>query len=394
MAKRYVPIALRVIAEAGNIERNVVMKKTIVFILIVTLAVCLFAGCGNNKTSGLSDSSSETRTITDSAGRTVEIPTTVEKIVALGNTPRMITYLGLANKVVGISGMVSDQITPITAYAYANKELWAKVPLVGTDAAGATDYYPEQIIAVHPDVILCSYTKELGDDIQTKTGIPVVVVPMGTLFGKDYEDALRLLGDVCGVKDRAEGVISYINDCLKDFETRTSGIPDTDKPTVLGAAATFKGAHGIEGVYIKYAVFEAISANDVTKDISGEASVVVIDKEKVLGWNPQYIFLDSGGVNLVKMDYKKTPDFYAHLMAVGDGNLYQYPSSTSYYSNVEISIVNSYYVASILYPEQFEDIDFNDKANEIFKFFLGTDDYLSKLETAGAGYSTVSLGDN
>jgi iron complex transport system substrate-binding protein len=371
------------------------MKKTIALILIITFTACLFAGCKNNQASEPLDSVSPTiRTIKDSAGRTVEIPSTVEKIVALGNTPRMITYLGLANKVVGIGSMASDQITPITAYAYANKELWANVPLVGTDVAGATDYYPEQIIAVHPDVVLCSYTKELGDEIQAKTGIPVIVVPMGTLFEKDYEDALRLLGDVCGVKDRAEEVISYINDCLKDLKTRTSDISDTDKPTVLGAAATFKGAHGIEGVYTKYAIFEAISANDVTQDVSGAASTVVIDKEQVLGWNPQYIFLDSGGVNLVKTDNKKNPDFYAHLAAVGDGNLYQYPSSTSYYSNVEISIVNSYYVASILYPEQFKDINFKEKANEIFKFFLGADDYLDKLETAGAGYGKVALGDS
>ena len=109
---------------------------------------------------------------------------------------------------------------------------------------------------------------------------------------------------------------------------------------------------------------------------------------------PQYIFFDSGGVGLVKDDYEKNPDFYAQLTAVQDGNLYQYPSSTSYYSNVEIPIVNSYYVAGLLYPSQFQDIEFKDKANEIFKFFLGADDYLSHLEAAGAGYGPVSLGND
>ena len=364
------------------------------------MLLTLLAGCGNSKATGSSaataseNTPSGTRKITDSVGRTVEIPAKVERIVPLGNTPRMITYLGLANKVVGIGGSDPDKITPVTAYAYANKDLWKSVPIVGTDAAGATDYYPEQIISVKPEVIVCSYTKELADEIQTKTGIPVVAVPTGTLFGKDYEDALRLLGDVCDAKDRAEEVISYVNSRLKDLATRTSNIPDTDKPTVLGAAATFKGAHGIEGVYTKYAVFEAISAKDVTKGISDKAAAVLIDKEQIIGWKPQHIFFDSGGVSLVKADYTKNPDFYAHLTAVKDGNLYQYPSSTSYYSNVEIPIVNSYYVASILYPEQLKDIVFKEKANEIFKFFLGTDDYLSKLENAGAGYGKVTLGAN
>lgn len=375
------------------------MKKSTALILVIALAVFIFAGCTNGATASPASApsagaASGARAITDSVGRTVEIPGAVEKIVALGNTPRMVTYLGLANKVVGVGSMDADKVTPVTAYAYANKDLWAKVSVVGTDAAGATDYYPEQIIAVDPDVILCSYNKELADDIQTKTGIPVVAVPMGTLFGKDYEDALRLLGDVCGAGDRAEEVISYINDCLDDLKTRTSNIPDAGKPAVLGAAATFKGAHGIEGVYTNYAVFEAISANDVTKGVADTAGAVLIDKEKVIGWNPEYIFFDSGGVGLVKNDYTENPDFYAQLTAVQDGNLYQYPSSTSYYSNVEIPIVNSYYVAGLLYPDQFKDIVFKDKANEIFRFFLGSDDFLSKLEAAGAGYGEVTLGDN
>jgi iron complex transport system substrate-binding protein len=376
------------------------MKKAFALILGIVLVLSVFAGCANSTAPASAEPSASAaemasagpRTITDAVGRTVEIPATVEKIVPLGNTPRMITYLGLAGKAVGIGGMAADKISPVTAYAFANKDVWANVPVVGTDAAGATDYYPEQIIAVAPDVILCTYNKELADEIHTKTGIPVVAVPMGTLFGKDYEDALRLLGDVCGVSDRAEAVISYINDCLKDLETRTAGASDADKLTVLGAAATFKGAHGIEGVYSNYAVFNAIAANDVTAGMSDTVGGVLVDKEQVIGWNPQYIFLDSGGVTLVKTDYAENPDFYGQLQAVAAGNVYQYPSSTSYYSNVEIPIVNAYYVASLLYPEQFKDINFTDKANEIFKFFLSTDNYFNALNSAGMGYGQVALG--
>ncbi len=371
------------------------MKKSISFALIVvfTFTVFMFAGCGvQNPASPGHSSKAETRTITDMVGRTVEIPATVEKIVPLGNTPRMITYLGLAEKAVGIGGMATDKISPVTAYAYANKDLWANLPVVGTDAAGATDYYPEQIIAVAPDVILCSYTAELADEIQKKTGIPTIAVAMGTLFGEDYEQALRLLADVCGVPDRAEEVITYTDDCLKDLAARTADVPNTAKPTVLGAAATFMGAHGIEGVYSKYAVFSAIAANDVTTGITNLAGGVLVDKEQILGWNPQYIFLDSGGIELVKQDYAKTPGFYRQLQAMNNENIYQYPSSTSYFSNVEIPLVNSYYVAGLIYPEHFKDINFEEKANEIFKFFLGADNYLKVLNGAGLGYGKVDLG--
>lgn len=374
------------------------MKKTAFLALFFLGALLIFAGCGNSGTneSGEAnpdgDSNQGTRIITDYFGREVEVPEKVEKIVPLGNAPRMVAYLGLADQVVGLGGMNRENITPVTAYAYAFQDLWADIPIVGTDAAGATDYYPEEIIALQPDVIFCSYTKELADEIQNKTGTPVVAIPMGTLFEKDYEEALTLIADVCGVPEKAVEVIAYINDCLKDLARRTAGLLETDKPSILGAAATFKGAHGIEGVYINYPVFATIGANDVTKEISEKDSAVIIDKEQVLGWDPQFIFFDSGGVGLVQEDYAKNPGFYRELTAVNQENLYQYPSSTSYYSNVEIPIVNSYYVGSILFPEQFADLDFRNQANEVFKFFLGVDDYLNELEKAGAGYEKVILG--
>ncbi len=367
------------------------MRRSIVLLLIAVLATCAACGCGAD--TGQTPEAS-TRRITDMVGREVEIPLVVETIVPLANTPRMITYLGLADRAVGIGGMSFDEINPVTAYAYANKKLWAEVPIVGTDAFGATDYYPEEIIKVNPDVILCSYARELADEIQTKTGIPVVAVPMGTLFGEDYEEALRLLADVCGVPERAEAVISFIGECLDDLDSRTAGIPAGDKPSVLGAAATYKGVHGIDSVYVKYAVFEAINANDVTGGIMEEVDAVLIDKEKIIEWNPSYIFLDSGGVDIVKGDYAENRDFYAHLAAFQDLQVYQYPSSTSYYSNVEIPLVNSYYVASIVFPDQFTDIVFEEKANEIFKFFLGAENYLSELEASGFGYGKVTFGED
>ena len=367
------------------------MKRSVILILVALLVTVAICGCADGPGEVADDA---TRTITDMLGREVEIPAEVKTIVPLGNTPRMITYLGLADSVVGFSGMPFEEINPVTAYAYANKALWADVPIVGTDAMGATDYYAEEIIKVNPDVILCSYAKELADEIQTKTGIPVVGVPMGTLFGEDYEEALRLLADVCGVPEKAEEAISFIDSCLDDLKARTADIPEEDKPSVLGAAATFKGVHGIDGVYIRYSVFDAIAANDVTADITEADDAVLLDKEKIIEWNPEYIFLDSGGVGLVKEDYAEEPGFYAHLSAFQGDKVYQYPSSTSYYSNVEISLVNSYYVGSVIFPEQFADVDFEEKANEIFELLLGAKDYLGELEKSGFGYKKVTFGED
>lgn len=375
------------------------MKKGIAAFLAAVMILSLGA-CGSQPKDSASgaqavpsnQSETSTRTITDSVGRKVEIPSKVNKIVPLGNTPRMITYLGLADKVVGI-GECEIAKSPIQAYAYVNKALWEKLPNCGTDAMGETAYYPEEIALAAPDVILCTYTADVADDIQKQTGIPTVAVPQGTLFGEDYDQALRMLGDVCGVSGRAEEVISFIKSCRKDLEARTSGVANDTKFSVLGAGATFKGSHSIDGIYTNYPVFKILSANDVAAKLDGQtgSSGVMVDKEQILKWDPDIIFFDAGSMELVRNDYAENPGYFKQLKAVQNGRLYQWPNSTWHWSNVEIPLVSAYYTGALLYPQAFSDVDFTKKAAEIFQFFLGDADYLTKLEEAGAGYGTVTL---
>ena len=348
------------------------------------------AGSAKDKTAGGSERG--TRTVTDALGREVEIPSVVDAIVPLGNAPRMVAYLGVADMVVGI-GECETADSPIKAYAYVNEKNWSGLPNCGTDAMGETAYYPEEIITAAPDVILCTYTEDAANDIQKQTGIPVVAVSQGTLFDEDYDEALRILGEVCGVSDRAEELIAYIKQCLEDLETRTESIPDENKPSVLGAAATFKGSHGIEGVYSNYPVFAEIAAKDMAVGISDTVGGLLVDKEQILSWNPDMIFLDYSGVELVREDYAENPDYYQQLKAFTDGNVYQWPNSTWHWSNVEIPLVSAYYTAMLLYPDAFSDVDFEEKASEIFDMFLGEPDYLSVLEDAGAGYGKVTFGE-
>ena len=386
------------------------MKKLIALLLATAMLFCM-AACGKNNDANndkvqsgtqqtpdneqaLNTDEPKTRIVTDALGREVEIPAKVESIVPLGNTPRMISYLGLADLAVGIEECEIAS-SPIQAYAYPHVEKWSTLPNCGTNSMGETAYYPEQIIIANPDVILSTDNTEVADNLQTQTGIPVVCVSQGTLFGDDYDQSLRILADVCGVSDRAEALIKFIDDSLADLAARAATVTDEGKPTVLGAGATFKGSHSIDGVYTNYSVFEVLAANDVAEEIAGESgsSGVMVDREQILAWDPEIIFFDSGSMGLINTDYAENPGYFEQLQAVQNGNLYQWPNSTWHWSNVEIPLVSAYYVGTLLYPEAFADIDFEAKASEIFDMFLGEPDYLTVLETAGAGYGKVTLGE-
>lgn len=331
----------------------------------------------------------ETRIVVDGLGREIEVPAKVETIVTLGNASRMATYLGLADKMITVtSGDNNDSI--VMAYGYYNHDIWADLPVCSSGGYGEIN--PEVIIEASPDVILCTFEEDIVANIEEQLGRKVVAAPQGTLFAEDYEHALRVFGGACGVSDRAETVIAFIQECLADLDSRTSSIADDNKPTALCAAATFRGGHGIAGVYANNAVFATVNAKDVTVGYIDAQKGVEVDKEQVLEWNPDLIVLDASNLGLVENEYAEDPAFFESLNAVKNGELYQWPNSTSNYTNVEIPLVNAYYIGSVMFPEAFADVDFETKAEEIFRFFLGHDGYLSVLNNAGMGYGSVVLG--
>lgn len=364
------------------------MKRLIPLLMILALVL---SACGTEVAQPTD--AAGTRTVTDSLGREVAVPESVDGIVVLGNTPRMATYLGLTDMVVGYSGMDADSITPLTAYANVTKDDWADVPVVGTDSGGNTSYNSEEIILTGADVIFCTTTSDVADQLQRETGIPVVSVSQGTLFGEDFEQSLSIMAEVCGVSERAQAISDYVDACFAELEQLTVDIPEDERHTVLSAAATFRGFHGIEGIRVYDPVMLSVNALNLADeaDGGGEYASYTVDKEQIVVWNPEYIFMDSSGVPLVRQDYAEHPAYYAELSAFQNGNMYQYPSSTSYYDNMEISLANCYYVGSVLYPEAFADVDFEAKASEIFDFFLGEPDYLAELEAYGAFYGAVDV---
>ena len=232
---------------------------------------------------------------------------------------------------------------------------------------------------------------ETAEDIQRQTGIPVICVANSMKpFTPEYEQGLLLIADVCGCQERGKELTDYINDNLADLANRVSGLDDSQKPRVLGGAATFRGGHSIDGVYKIYPAFNALGINNVASDVEGK-STALVDKEMILEWDPEIIFLDASNVGLVRDDYAENPDFFASLQAFQNGKIYQMPNYNSHVYNVDVSLLNAYYIGSLVYPELFADVDLEAKAAEIFDMFDGRPDYLNILTENGYGYEQVNL---
>ncbi len=356
------------------------MKKIVLFFLLAVL----LCGCTPHM-----DNQQLTRNITDCQGREVAVPEKVESIVCVGvGALRYTCYMGAADLVVGVEDYETkagyDRL-----YNYVNYDKFKDLPVIGTNGVP----YVEEIIALSPDVIVLSTAASVdADDLQEKTGTPVVAVPSSdtTLDDAAYE-IIRMMGQLYGMENRATELTNYLKGLQKDLDDRTKDIPDSEKPAVYVAGVSFKGTHGFEGTESYYGPFELIHANNLANN-SGHIGAFNIDLEKVLSWDPDIIFLDFNGMSLIKEDYAKNPDYYNALTAVQEGKVFSQISFRSFASNLETALADAYYAACVMYPEQFKDVDPVAKAEEIFKMLLGMSPY-ADLKEAGYEFRPIEIGE-
>lgn len=346
---------------------------------ILLLSVLLIVNIGSGSLAGKI-------TVTDLAGRRVEVPIPARRIVAIGpGALRLVCYVNGVNRVVGIENIDREGSPGGKTYLIAYPEL-KKLPVIGQGGAFSSPD-PEKIVNVKPDVIFaCSFIDRKGaEDLQLKTGIPVVMLDYGisTIINESLYKSLRLTGMIIGEEKRAGDIVNYIKKTQRELDLRTERIANERKPGVYVGALGMRGGHGIESTQAKYPPFVMVNARNVADETGREGSIM-IEKEKLLIWDPDIIFIDLGNYNLVKQDYHKNPQFYQALKAVKNGNVYGQLPFNFYNTNIDTAIVDAYWAGKVIFPEQFRDIDPVKKANEIYRFFLGKSLYEELTRTYGS----------
>ena len=373
------------------------MKKALA--LVVVFLVVAVSGCigsthssSTSQTSGASTSTVSKASyvqITDALGRTVKVPANVSRVVAVGpGALRILVYLNATTDVVGIEGF-EKRFPYGRPYILAHPEL-LKLPVIGPGGPGKLPNF-EAIIKVHPQVIFMVFvSRNEADEVQEKTGIPVVVLSYGTLSNftdRRFFNSLLLAGKILGKEKRAKEVIRFIEEQQGYLETLTKGL---ESPKVYVGGIGYKGAHGITSTYTDYAPFTVLHLNNIASNLKGKNGWAQVDKEFLLKENPDYLFIDEGGLKIILSDYRSNPDFYNSLKAVKDGHVYGVLPYNFYNTNIGIAIADAYYIGKVVYPERFKNIDPVKKADEIFQFLDGKPVY-GELAKEFGGFGRIDL---
>ncbi|WAI00437.1 iron ABC transporter substrate-binding protein [Methanogenium organophilum] len=357
------------------------MKRSGLFIAAVCgliLAVALCAGCTDTSSSAAAPSgdagaSDATMTITDGMGRTVTVPVSPDRVVCSGpGCLRYLTYLQAEDHVVGVDDIeIKENIFDARPYAIANPQ-FSSMPMIG-EFRGNDD--PEKVVACNPDVIFKTYCTEASeaDELQEKTGIPVVALQYGDLGNNRalMDESLRLMGTVMGNDDRAEAVIAYFDTLTADLKSRTEGIAEEDQPTVFIGGVAHAGPHGFQSTQPTYPPFIFVNARMLSD--GPQTSYADIAQEKIIAFDPDVIFVDLSTLQTTPsaIDELKDDPSYAAMTAVQADEVYGVLPYNWYTANQGSVMADAYFIGTVLYPEEFSDVDPAEKADEIYTFLVG-----------------------
>lgn len=352
-----------------------------------------------------SQEAEKTVAITDMIGREVTlVPGSYERVVCIGaGALRMYTYVGDVNLLCGVEDI--DNLTleerpkmfdsVARPYMLAYGDTFATLDSCGVGGPNAQSAEAEKILACAPDIIISEYKDvEKADALQEQLGIPVITLKSGpdSVFDNSFQSSLRLLGTIFGQEERAEELVTFIESETADITARTADIAAENKPNVYICGLGNWGIANHLMTAQDYISFDIAHVNNVVSDL-GANGVQTIEAEKFfsLGADMDIIIMDAAAVKNISPLYAEDNTMFDSCKAWAEGEVYLQMAYNAYYTNYEIALINTWFIAKTVYPDLFTDIDMTAKTNEITKVFQGEElaDEIFASPSSFGGYQKI-----
>ena len=374
------------------------MKTKRLFALLLTL--CLVAGlcgCGGAAPEDVEAAESVPApaaepaeesaavTVTDMIGREVEIvPGSYKKVVCIGaGALRMYCYVGDTALLCGVEDI--DNVTlaerpkmfdaVARPYMLAYGDTFAALPSCGVGGPQAQTAEAEKILSCEPDIVISEYEDvEKADALQEQLGVPVITLKTGPLgaFSDSFYGSMELLGQVFGREERAAELVSFVKGEAEEISSRTADIPEDGKPGVYVCGLGNWGTTNHLMTSQNYISFDIAHVRNVVSGLAADG-VQPLEEETfaALGGEMDIVIVDAAAIKNCLPLYGEDPHMLDTVKAWENGEVYLQMAYNAYYTNYEISVINTWFIAKTVYPELFEDIDMTAKADEVTEAFLG-----------------------
>ena len=343
--------------------------------------------------------------VQDMIGRNVEVlPGTYKRVVCIGaGALRMYSYINGSELLCGVEDIDNKSLqsrpkmfdSVAIPYVIAYADDFAKLPSCGVGGPQAQTAEAEKILSCNPDIVISEYEDvDKENALQQQLGVPVITLKSGSknVFDDSFKDSLRLLGRLFAKDERAEQIISFIDAETAEIERRTAGIKEEDKPSVYICGLGNWGTTNHLMTSPNYPSFTVANVKNVLSDLAAKG-VQAIEKEKFvsIGKDIDIVIMDAAAVKNVKPLFSEDPAMFDTCKAWKDGQFYLQMAFNAYYTNYELALANTWYIAKVVYPELFEDIDMAAKLDAITEVFLNKNlaDEIFSYPTSFGGYQKI-----
>lgn len=370
-------------------------KKLLSLLLALALVFALFAGCadtGSNDTpsnpstpvsetpdaqetpavqetpDAPEDPVDESYTVTDMMGTEVtfeSVPQTVATFGSIGVLNTFVESLGCGERICNNMG---SKFESTKSYPHLRLEFapqTATAPLL-TNSDG--ELVTEEILRLAPEVCL-TMTKATAEELRK---LDLNVIYLEWKEQDDVDVAVRLLGEVLGVQDKAEEYLKYFDSMVAEAESLVASIPEAERKTALyGNVTGYSQPHIIAEWWITAAGGVSVTNNGRTDESFTYTS------EDLLMWNPD-VLLVSGRPQIAEL---QTNALYADLTAVQNGSIYCVPTVGHAWGNRTVEQpLTIFWTINKLYPELVSDEDLGEKIYYFYDHFFNyqlTDEQLA-----------------
>ena len=314
----------------------------------------------------------QARLVKDSAGREVNVPEKIERVFAAGPPASILLYILAPDTMTGWPNPPTADERPFIAPNFRD------LPALGrlTGRGGTANL--EVVLKAKPDLILDfgsvrdTYVS-LANNVQEQTNLPYVLID-GRFAATPT--ALRLLGDVLGLKERGEKLAKYVEATFAEIDAVLANTPKDKRPRVYLA----RGPDGLEtGVVgsINTEIIERAGGRNVA-EAAGQSGLVRVSMEQLIVADPEVILTWDRNF----FDRVKTDPLWANIRAVREDRVYLAPTAPFGWIDRPPSlnrVIGLKWLAGLFYPDKLGS-NLRTTTREFYKLFYHVDPSDAELD--------------
>jgi len=309
-------------------------------------------------------------TLADSKGNIVTVTKPLDRVVALSDDAvEILKSITAEDSLVGVETRVND-----------NSEFFgvlSDLPSVGK----WNDPDIEAILMLQPDAIICYMEYPSKDKLEDKISETIPILRFECDDPDKIDREICTLGYIFDKKEESQKLVDFYNQAVSLIEEEVSRIPEEERPSVFMEWSTDKYKSFTKGMSFDI-VCSMAGGRNIVADLESRYSTKypTLDEEWVVVQNPEFFIhmtsKTSGGyANTDPSEMKATFEeiisrsALENVTAVKHGNVYVI--SAWEILDTPRFFIGLIYLAKILHPEQFQDLDPMEMHEEYLARFQG-----------------------